>query len=289
MYKRALCLLLAALTAFSLTPAALAEAETEQPEQTEQPEPSSPPVDGWHVYDNYIYYYLNGVPATGWQTITERLFYFLPSGRRAKGWTRIDGETYYFGEDGAYYAGLRYIRQSGKVYLFSPEGVLQRDTTVTLHGEEYEVNEKGVVVDYHTEVCAAAAGVLDQVGWDLRSAFDWAAGLTYFDRSNRAPDGSVHSEWYAMYGFANGYGNCYVMAAVFYQMAWLLGYEVYFIEGGVGSTTGAVIDHSWTELVIGGETFVFDPDFTNETGIDGYQIWYDKDDTWWYFDPVRVD
>ncbi len=280
MRKRILCLVLAAAAALCLAaPAALASDGEE-----------TLPTTGW-VGENGHTYYLdeNGDKLTGWQQIDGGQYFFRPNGARAEGWTRIDGNTYYFGDDGLYYTGLRYVRDTGNMYLFSDEGVLQKDQKVTLLGREYTILPNGPIDGYLTEASDMAADVLDQVGWDLRAAFNWSAGLTYYGRGTRAPEGEVHSEWYAAYGFTNGYGNCYVMAATFYQMAKLLGYEIYFIEGGVGSKTGTVIDHSWTEMVIDGDTYVFDPDFTNETGIDGYQVWYDKQGTWWYFNPVRTD
>ena len=281
MKKRFLCLLLSASVLCSLCPALAAGAEKDGAAE-----------DGRWIEQDGLTYYLDkyGTAVTGWQQIDGQEYYFTQDGSLAHGWQGIDGERYYFGEDGLPCTGLRYVPESENMYLFSDEGTMQRSMTVTLLGKEYEIDAKGVIVGYATPASAEAAAVLDEVGWDLRSAFDWASSaLPYSGRYNRAPEGSVHSEWYAMYGFENGYGNCYVMAAAFYQMAKILGYEAYYIEGGVGSTTGTVIDHSWTELVIDGETYVFDPDFTNETGLDGYQIWYEKKDTWWYFDPVRVD
>lgn len=274
MGKRVLCLLLAVAAAFSLAAPALAEGDS---------------AAGW-VEVNGKVYYLNdeGQPLTGWRKIEGQKYYFSPDGVLATGWKTINDRRYYFGKDGVPYTGLRYVATAKKMYLFSNTGVMQRDQTVTLLGREYEIGSNGVVKGYATDVSPKAAAVLDQVGWDLRAAFDWSASLTYYDRSNRAPEGAVHTDWYADYGFTNLCGNCYVMAATFYQMAKLLGYEVYFIEGYVGSASGGVIPHSWTEIVVDGEVYVFDPDFTNEEGVDGYQIWYDKPGTWWYYDYERV-
>lgn len=254
----------------------------------EAAEAEAAPAEGWTERDGLTYYYAGGVPVTGWQTIDGARYYFRADGRRASGWTLIEGKSYYFGSDGLAYTGPRYVRQTDKMYKFSPFGVLQKGEYAYVYGQRYALAPDGSLEGYLSPSSAMAAAVLDQAGWTLRAAFDWSASLPYQNRSLRAPDDAVHSDWYATYGFSYLGGNCYVMAATFYQMARLLGYEVYYIEGGVGSYDGKVIDHSWTEIVIDGKVYVFDPDFTNEEGVDGFQIWYEKPGTWWYWEPVRT-
>ena len=284
MRKYILSLLLVLLALCAAAPAVPAEgAPPPVPEQTEAPVP-----DGWLEKNGQTYYMVQGEPLTGWQTIDGARYWFRPDGRRASGWTLISGRTFYFGPDGQAYTGLRYMHDTGKMYLFSPVGVLQKGGSVFIYGRQYAVERGGALIGYLSESSAMAAAVLDEIGWDLRAAFDWSASLTYYGRETRAPEGVVHSDWYATYGFSYLYGNCYVMASTFYQMAKLLGYDAYYIEGGVGSYDGTVIDHSWVEMVIDGQLYVFDPDFTNEEGEDGFQIWYEKPHTWWYWQPVRV-
>lgn len=285
MNERILCLTLTIAAAlFSLTaPAALADgAQAEAADAA-----ASGQTDGWVLQDDLWYYLVDGVRATGWQTIDGKRYYMQPDGHMSTGWTVVKDRTYYFDSSGDLYTGPRYI--DGKMYLFSPVGVLQKGGSAVVSGREYPLGSDGVLEGYLNDTSGMAAHVLDEIGWDLRAAFDWASSLPYRDRDNRAPEGAVHSQWYAAYGFSYRFGNCYVMAAVFYQMARLLGCDVYYIEGGVGSYDGTVIDHSWTEMVIDGELYVFDPDFTREEGRDGYQIWYEKPGTWWYWQPVRVD
>lgn len=282
MAKRILSLILFLWTLCALVaPAALADSGEPEAAAADQ-------TDGWLEENGLTYYLADGERVTGWRTIDGGRYYFRPDGRRASGWTLIKGKSYYFGDDGLAYTGLRYVRQTGKMYLFSSAGVLQKGGTVSVFGKPYATAPGGALEGYLTESSGMAAAVLDEIGWDLRAAFTWSSTLPYYGRETRAPEGAVHSDWYATYGFTYRYGNCYVMAATFYQMAKLLGCEVYYIEGGVGSYDGSVIDHSWTEMVIDGELYVFDPDFTNEEGIDGFQIWYEKPNTWWYYQPVRV-
>ena len=97
------------------------------------------------------------------------------------------------------------------------------------------------------------------------------------------PQDDRHStEWYADYGFTHKKGNCYVMAAMFCEMARTLGYECHQISGRVPLARGGFGPHSWCELVKDGKTYVCDPDFTNETKLNGLLINYGQKGTWRY-------
>ena len=124
-----------------------------------------------------------------------------------------------------------------------------------------------------------AAAVLNQVGWDLKAAFQWSAGMKYSKYTATAAPGT---EYYANYGFTCKTGNCYVMAATFCEMARELGYDAKQISGSVPLRSGGYGPHSWVEIEINGTTYVFDPDFTNETKRNGYQITYGQSGTWRY-------
>lgn len=128
-----------------------------------------------------------------------------------------------------------------------------------------------------------AAARLDYIGWDLRTAFNNAASIPYYGHTWDMPqDDKTSTEWYAEYGFTYGRGNCYVMAAMFCEMARTLGYECYHISGQVPLAAGGYGPHSWCEIVINGYTYICDPDFTNETGRNGYLIYYGQSGTWRY-------
>ena len=128
-----------------------------------------------------------------------------------------------------------------------------------------------------------AKAVLDHVGWNLQAAYDWSVALTYYGHTDDMPqDRTPGSKWYADYGFDNLKGNCYVMAATFYEMARELGYSVRQIEGGVEDWGGGYNDHSWTEIDLEDGTFIFDPNYTNETGRNGWKLNYGQSGTWKY-------
>ena len=130
-----------------------------------------------------------------------------------------------------------------------------------------------------------AAGVLDAVGWDLTAAYNWSVGtLKYYGhgKPDMPEDGSPGSRWFADFGFQNLKGNCFVFAATFYEMTRLLGYTGRQMYGMVPARVGGLTPHSWVELDINGQTWVFDPEFHHATGKNGFMIKYGTPGTWQY-------
>ena len=127
--------------------------------------------------------------------------------------------------------------------------------------------------------------VLNQVGRNLQAALNWSAGLRYVDSGKNI---SVGTRALANIGFTTGTGDCYVMAATFYEMAKALGYTAHQMFGYVPLARGGMGEHSWVEIVTNGTTYVCDPDFQNETGNNGYMIHYGMSGTWRYSDYRRI-
>ena len=67
-----------------------------------------------------------------------------------------------------------------------------------------------------------------------------------------------------------------------------MGYDAHYVEGYVPRKGGGVVTHGWVEIVMNGTLYVFDPNFTNETGRNGYKITYGTSGTWRYQDYRRV-
>ena len=65
-------------------------------------------------------------------------------------------------------------------------------------------------------------------------------------------------------------------------MARALGYECHVMTGQVPLRRGGLGPHSWVEINIGGTWYICDPDFTEETGRNGFMIHYGKSGTWRY-------
>lgn len=129
-----------------------------------------------------------------------------------------------------------------------------------------------------------ASARLDQIGWDLRAAFIWSASMPYY----RLPqDISYGARFFATYGFQNGQGDCYVMAACFYEMAKALGYDAHWMFGYVPMARGGLGIHSWVEIDLNGATYVCDPDYTHESGGNGYMFSYGYSG-WGYYYITRM-
>ena len=134
-----------------------------------------------------------------------------------------------------------------------------------------------------------AKEILDQVGWDMAAAFRWSHTALRYSGVGTPPAGVSHVQWYGKYGYENRCGNCYVMAATFYWMAKTVGWEAYFVEGYVPLARGGMGPHGWVEVVRDGTTYVCDPDFTYESGRNGYFITYGTSGTWRYSNYHRAD
>lgn len=131
-----------------------------------------------------------------------------------------------------------------------------------------------------------ACGILDQVGWDLRSAYKWSVGITYVRSSLNQDYGT---RYLAHLGFTTRKGNCYVYAATFYEQAKALGYDAHHVVGYVKNRYGGLSPHSWVEIDMEGTTYVFDPEFEQtKPGRDGWKFHYGRSGTWMYAEYYRL-
>ena len=257
--------------------------------QTEKECPETPGAmkTGWFKQNNN-WYYLD--PARGgkmvaseWMLIDGRWYHFYGGGGMETGWTKQNGNWYHLNANGAMETGW-IIMNDDWYYLYpagnssvAPEGAMAVNTVIN----GYVVAPNGV----YNEAYQGAYNVLNQVGWNLRAAYNWSANLPYVNYSN---DPSPGSKNFAIHGFKTKTGDCYVMAGTFYYMAKLLGYDAHQIAGYVPLRSGNMGVHSWVEIDINGSTYVFDPDFTHESGRNGYQISYGMSGTWRYSNYYRM-
>ena len=242
---------------------------------------------GWFKQNNN-WYYLD--PARGgkmvaseWMLIDGRWYHFYGGGGMETGWTKQNGNWYHLNANGAMETGW-IIMNDDWYYLYpagnssgAPEGAMAVNTVIN----GYVVAPDGV----YNEAYQGAYNVLNRVGWNLWAAYNWSANLPYVNYSN---DPSPGSKNFAIHGFKTKTGDCYVMAGTFYYMAKLLGYDAHQIAGYVPLRSGNMGVHSWVEIDMNGSTYVFDPDFTHESGRNGYQISYGMSGTWRYSNYYRM-
>lgn len=248
---------------------------------------------------------------SGWLDMGAIKMYFDPATfRAAKGVTVVDGKKYAFDANGCLLTGSGTLVINGKKYCFNPDGTVNTGWytlgnwtfyfdpqtgaaavgVVTIDGEQYFFNASGVKQEWMaTKAEQYAYKTLNEIGWDLRAAYNWAAAMPYYRMSpDVVPAGVDPTQWYAEFGFENHTGNCYVMASTFYYMARLLGYDVHRVNGYVPISATEYNPHGWCEIDMNGTTYVFDPNFTNEMHMNGYQITYGTSGTWRYSFYSRI-
>ena len=194
---------------------------------------------------------------------------------KISGWKEANGERYYFQEDGT--MGLGWITIGNDFYYFYEEeteehkkGSMAKNTVI----DGYVIAPNGV----NNQAVQEAALLVSKMDHNIAKCFNWCARLPY---ETNVIDDSVGSAWLAQYGFEHEMGNCYVMAATFYYCALLLGYDAHQISGYVPGEY-ELSPHSWVEINLGGKTFICDPDFEEETEMNGYMITNGQPDSWMY-------
>ena len=257
-------------------------------------------VKGWLKLGNAKYYgRANGTFANspirikGSKKVTKKVKY------KKNGKTKYKNETvtvatnylYMFGTDGKLITKKGVYKYGGKEYMGLGNGILKtgwaavKDNAMYFNKSNCKTGTIGSMAK-NTKVGylkipksgrlgkAYALGVkkLDKTKWTLYQAYVNSYKLKYRGRWYRTKT----SEQYAIRGFTKGYGNCYVMAATFYIQAKLLGYDVHQVQGRVD------LPHSWTVIIENGREWVYDPNFRNETGRNGFKIYYGKRGTWRY-------
>ena len=216
----------------------------------------------------YWYYFMQGTGAmkTGFLKIASqnKIVYYNEEGavgrglgRMQYGQKKIGGYWYKFKQGtGAMETGFVNIPTQKKIVYYSESGEMGQGLGRMLYGGQ-TINGKyyyfdkgtGALNDVRTD-WRQASERLDSIGWDLRKAFNWAAGCSYQTQST-----NLTSRQYADYTFRNRRGNCYGMAAVFYEMAKALGYEAYHMSGSVPLASGGYGPHSWVEVIMNGTTY----------------------------------
>ena len=244
-------------------------------------------VDEWdYINSKWYYFYDSGVMETGWTYYKNRWYYLSPYGDMSVNeWNYINSNWYHFDQNGIMQTGWFFY--NGNWYYLYPAnnnagksiGAMAQNTTI----DGYFISQDGIWIN--DEAYQGAYSVLNQVGWNLWSAYNWSANLPYVNYSN---DPSPGSRDFAIHGFQTKTGDCYVMAATFYYMAKALGYDAHQIAGYVPLRGGGQGVHSWVEIDMDGSTYVFDPDFTHETKRNGYQITYGMSGTWRYSNYYRM-
>lgn len=211
-----------------------------------------------------------------------------PLPEKKEGWETVDGVKYYYvnGEK-----ITNKVKKIGKyTYCFDKTGKL------VTHKPYYKVNSKtyykikknGQATRLST-VETMAAVRLQKCKGNLKKAFNWSVSLQY--AGNVKVSKKTPTE-YGLYGFKTGSGDCYVMAATFYWMAKVAGYDAHYVKGYFQKSGGKKGAHAWVEIdqKVNGKkkTYVYDPNFQKEYKLNGYKLTYGAKRTLKYVNYKRV-
>ena len=267
------------------------------------------PANMWKEIDGKWYYFnLDGYIKTGWFKYNGDFYYLQSDGSMAtdmwldgdyvdhqgkwtrsegsfSGWCEKDGEWFLY-ENGSPVKGWVNIGNTGNYYYFYTDedsskgypGAMATDTYV----DGWYITMDGI------SNCATAKAkeIVESSDGTLRSAYQYATSLSYSGKY------TYTSEWtsadLAYQGLYYGTGNCYVMAATFYELALILGYDAHQMAGYIALGGGSQGAHSWVEIDEYDGTWVYDTNLSMQYQRDAFRFHYGKSGTWVYQNYSRM-
>ena len=161
------------------------------------------------------------------------------------------------------------IKYKKKYYYFAKSGVMQTNKNIKIGKIWYHAAASGVLVK-KSAARIKAMNLLKKITASsdskyakLQKAYYWTRCGQYGSRAGYVtPSGKNWVLPFASDYFTYRRGRCYSFAAAFATLAKEIGYsDVTVIIGKCNGFSGSWSTHSWVEIVIGGETRVFDPEY----------------------------
>ena len=204
----------------------------------------------------------------GWETVDGVKYYYVNGEKITNKVKKIGKYTYCFDKTGKLVTNKPYYKVNSKTY--------------------YKIKKNGQATRLST-VETMAAVRLQKCKGNLKKAFNWSVSLQY--AGNVKVSKKTPTE-YGLYGFKTGSGDCYVMAATFYWMAKVAGYDAHYVKGYFQKSGGKRGAHAWVEIdqKVNGKkkTYVYDPNFQKEYKLNGYKLTYGAKKTLKYVNYKRV-
>ena len=204
----------------------------------------------------------------GWETVDGVKYYYVNGEKITNKVKKIGKYTYCFDKTGKLVTNKPYYKVNSKTY--------------------YKIKKNGKATKLST-VETMAAVRLQKCKGNLKKAFNWSVSLQY--AGNVKVSKKTPTE-YGLYGFKTGSGDCYVMAATFYWMAKVAGYDAHYVKGYFQKSGGKKGAHAWVEIdqKVNGKkkTYVYDPNFQKEYKLNGYKLTYGAKRTLKYVNYKRV-
>lgn len=214
-----------------------------------------------------------------WQKQDGKRYYFGPDGYLRTGFLHLDGETYYLDP----YVKTGWLRSGKDYYYFYEDGTMARN--VTMGNLQIDADGKMSYIPpepEETPLQAVVRGILKQIVTEdmepeekIRACYRYLIDHTVYERFYEAPSG----EWtwtrdYAEYVLTTGQGNCYRYASGLAYLVKELGFDVKVITGEVKARRGGTTPHSWVEILLDGEWFIFDCELEDANGTDLFRKTY---------------
>ena len=204
----------------------------------------------------------------GWETVDGVKYYYVNGEKITNKVKKIGKYTYCFDKTGKLVTNKPYYKVNSKTY--------------------YKIKKNGQATRLST-VETMAAVRLQKCKGNLKKAFNWSVSLQYAGNVKVSKKTSTE---YGLYGFKTGSGDCYVMAATFYWMAKVAGYDAHYVKGYFQKSGGKKGAHAWVEIdqKVNGKkkTYVYDPNFQKEYKLNGYKLTYGAKRTLKYVNYKRV-
>lgn len=204
----------------------------------------------------------------GWETVDGVKYYYVNGEKITNKVKKIGKYTYCFDKTGKLVTNKPYYKVNSKTY--------------------YKIKKNGQATRLST-VETMAAVRLQKCKGNLKKAFNWSVSMQY--AGNVKVSKKTPTE-YGLYGFKTGSGDCYVMAATFYWMAKVAGYDAHYVKGYFQKSGGKKGAHAWVEIdqKVNGKkkTYVYDPNFQKEYKLNGYKLTYGAKRTLKYVNYKRV-
>lgn len=204
----------------------------------------------------------------GWETVDGVKYYYVNGEKITNKVEKIGKYTYCFDKTGKLVTNKPYYKVNAKTY--------------------YKIKKNGQATKL-SAVETMAAVRLQKCKGNLKKAFNWSVSLQY--AGNVKVPKKTPTE-YGLYGFKTGSGDCYVMAATFYWMAKVAGYDAHYVKGYFQKSGGKKGAHAWVEIdqKVNGKkkTYVYDPNFQKEYKLNGYKLTYGAKRTLKYVNYKRV-
>lgn len=204
----------------------------------------------------------------GWETVDGVKYYYVNGEKITNKVKKIGKYTYCFDKTGKLVTNKPYYKVNSKTY--------------------YKIKKNGQATRLSTVETMAAVRLQKYKG-NLKKAFNWSVSLQY--AGNVKVSKKTPTE-YGLYGFKTGSGDCYVMAATFYWMAKVAGYDAHYVKGYFQKSGGKKGAHAWVEIdqKVNGKkkTYVYDPNFQKEYKLNGYKLTYGAKRTLKYVNYKRV-